>query len=382
MTGVDLNTRQELQLLLVASSKHLSRGDIRSLVQYLEKEDCGFKVKLQLSDPTEQPELLELHRLVAIPALVKLSPAPKQIFAGSSIFQQLRNWLPRWKQEDLVKGLGLSSKPTDVGDTRTQRELLLEDELLVLRQENETLINRIDSQERLLRMVAHEIRTPLTAAALAVQSQKLGQIDLKRFQDVIRRRLEEIEVLSKDLLEVGSTRWEALFNPQRLDLANVSAESILELEKLWLKRGIGINTDIPADLPKVFADQRRMRQVLLNLMENALKYTEAGGKISITMLHRTSQWVEVSVCDSGPGIPEAEQQRIFLDRVRLPQTSNRTSGYGVGLSVCRRIVEVHGGRIWVVSEPNKGACFYFTVPIWQGQEKEGEETLTEGEAAP
>jgi len=366
----------------VASSKHLSRGDIRSLVQYLEKEDCGFKVKLQLSDPTEQPELLELHRLVAIPALVKLSPAPKQIFAGSSIFQQLRNWLPRWKQEDLVKGLGLSSKPTDVGDTRTQRELLLEDELLVLRQENETLINRIDSQERLLRMVAHEIRTPLTAAALAVQSQKLGQIDLKRFQDVIRRRLEEIEVLSKDLLEVGITRWEALFNPQRLDLANVSAESILELEKLWLKRGIGINTDIPADLPKVFADQRRMRQVLLNLMENALKYTEAGGKISITMLHRTSQWVEVSVCDSGPGIPEAEQQRIFLDRVRLPQTSNRTSGYGVGLSVCRRIVEVHGGRIWVVSEPSKGACFYFTVPIWQGQEKEGEETLTEGEAAP
>ena len=382
MTGVDLNTKQELQLLLVASSKHLSRGDIRSLVQYLEKEDCGFKVKLQLSDPTEQPELLELHRLVAIPALVKLSPAPKQIFAGSSIFQQLRNWLPRWKQEDLVKGLGLSSKPTDVGDTRTQRELLLEDELLVLRQENETLINRIDSQERLLRMVAHEIRTPLTAAALAVQSQKLGQIDLKRFQDVIRRRLEEIEVLSKDLLEVGITRWEALFNPQRLDLANVSAESILELEKLWLKRGIGINTDIPADLPKVFADQRRMRQVLLNLMENALKYTEAGGKISITMLHRTSQWVEVSVCDSGPGIPEAEQQRIFLDRVRLPQTSNRTSGYGVGLSVCRRIVEVHGGRIWVVSEPSKGACFYFTVPIWQGQEKEGEETLTEGEAAP
>ena len=382
MTGVDLNAKQELQLLLVANSKHLSRGDIRSLVQYLEKEDCGFKVKLQLSDPTEQPELLELHRLVAIPALVKLSPAPKQIFAGSSIFQQLRNWLPRWKQEDLVKGLGLSSKPTDVGDTRTQRELLLEDELLVLRQENETLINRIDSQERLLRMVAHEIRTPLTAAALAVQSQKLGQIDLKRFQDVIRRRLEEIEVLSKDLLEVGITRWEALFNPQRLDLANVSAESILELEKLWLKRGIGINTDIPADLPKVFADQRRMRQVLLNLMENALKYTEAGGKISITMLHRTSQWVEVSVCDSGPGIPEAEQQRIFLDRVRLPQTSNRTSGYGVGLSVCRRIVEVHGGRIWVVSEPSKGACFYFTVPIWQGQEKEGEETLTEGEAAP
>ncbi len=366
---VEANEKEELQLLLVANRKHLSRGDLRSLIKFLEKEDCGFQVSLQLSDPSEQPELLELHRLIAIPALVKISPSPKQIFAGSNIFQQLRSWIPRWQQEGFISGLGLSLKPTELDSSRTQRELLLEDELLVLKQENETLIDRIDSQERLLRMVAHELRTPLTAAALAVQSQKLGQIDIHRFQDVIKRRLEEIELLSKDLLEVGSTRWEALFNPQRLDLTNVAADTILELEKLWLRRGIVVNTDIPADLPKVFADQRRMRQVLLNLIENALKYTQTGGKISITMLHRTNQWVEVSICDSGPGIPEEEQQRIFLDRVRLPQTSNRTSGFGVGLSVCRRIVNVHGGRIWVVSEKGKGACFYFTVPVWQGQDK-------------
>ena len=206
---------------------------------------------------------------------------------------------------------------------------------------------------------------------------------MDRFQDVLTRRLDEIELLSKDLLEVGTTRWEALFNPQRLDLASVSAEAILELEKLWLGRDVSILTDIPADLPKVFADQRRMRQVLLNLLENALKYTEDGGRISLTMVHRTNQWVQVSVCDSGPGIPKAEQQRIFLDRVRLPQTSNQTSGFGVGLSVCSRIVEVHGGRIWVVSEPNEGATFYFTVPVWQGQGQEwGQTALTEGQAEP
>ena len=187
------------------------------------------------------------------------------------------------------------------------------------------------------------------------------------FQDVLTRRLEEMEALSKDLLEVGTTRWETLFNPQRLDLASVSAEVILELEKLWLGRNVEIRTDIPSDLPKVFADQRRMRQVLLNLLENALKYTGDGGHITLTMFHRTSQRVEVSVCDSGPGIPEEEQQRIFLDRVRLPQTSNQTTGYGVGLAVCRRIVEVHGGRIWVISKPDEGACFTFTVPIWEGQ---------------
>ncbi|WP_320677603.1 histidine kinase [Prochlorococcus sp. MIT 1300] len=375
--------RQQLKLLLVAGRQHLSRGDLRELIKFLEGQDCGFDVTLEISDPGEQPELLEFHRLIAIPALIKLSPAPKQVFAGSSIFKQLRDWLPRWKQDGFVKGLALSLKPTELDGTRTPKELRLEDELLVLRQENETLIDRIGTQERLLRMVAHELRTPLSAAVLAVQSQQLGQIDLKQFQDVIQRRLEEIELLSKDLLEVGSTRWEALFNPQRLDLANVAAESILELEKLWLKRGIIINTDIPSDLPDVFADQRRMRQVLLNLIENALKFTNEGGKISLTILHRTNNWVQVSVSDSGPGIPINEQHRIFLDQVRLPQTSKNASGFGVGLSVCRRIVEVHGGRIWVVSEPQEGACFHFTVPVWQGQEgQRAGDSLTEGEAEP
>ena len=126
-----------------------------------------------------------------------------------------------------------------------------------------------------------------------------------------------------------------------------------------------------------------MRQVLLNLLENALKYTQDGGTIALAMVHRTSQWVQVSISDSGPGIPEAEQQRIFLDRVRLPQTSGGTSGFGVGLSVCRRIVEVHGGRIGVVSEPGKGACFSFNVPVWQGQGQEKlTAALTEGQSEP
>ena len=375
--------RQRLKLLLVAARHHLSGQDLRSVVHYLERDDVGFEVTLQLADPSQQPELLELHRLVITPALIKLSPAPKQVFAGSNILQQLKGRVPRWQQDGVVSGLGLSLRPTELDGSRTQKELQLEDQLLVLRQENETLIDRIHAQERLLRMVAHELRTPLTAAALALQSQQLGQIDMDRFQDVLTRRLEEMEALSKDLLEVGTTRWETLFNPQRLDLASVSAEVILELEKLWLGRNVEIRTDIPSDLPKVFADQRRMRQVLLNLLENALKYTGEGGHITLTMFHRTSQWVEVSVCDSGPGIPEGEQQRIFLDRVRLPQTSNRTTGYGVGLAVCRRIVEVHGGRIWVTSKPDEGACFTLTVPIWQGQGREwGQAALTEGKVEP
>ncbi|CAK6695095.1 Adaptive-response sensory-kinase SasA [Cyanobium usitatum str. Tous] len=359
--------RPELKLLLVATSYHLASQDLRNLIQFLKSEECAFKVSLEIADPARQPQLLELHRLVATPALVKLAPLPKQVIAGNAITQKLRSWLPRWQQMEVVTSLGMSLRPAEIDGSRTKRELQLEDQLLVLRQENETLIERLGVQERLLRMVAHELRTPLTAAKLALQSHTLGQIDETRFRDVLTRRLDDIQELSKDLLEVGTTRWEALFNPQRLALGKVAAEAILELEKLWIGRDLELITDIPADLPDVFADQRRMRQVLLNLLENALKFTPDRGRVHLTLLHRTDQWVQVSICDTGPGIPKAEQQRIFLDRVRLPQTSGTTSGYGVGLSVCRRIAEVHGGRIWVVSEPGEGACFHVSVPVWSGQ---------------
>lgn len=364
-SGVE--AQKPLKLLLLAARHHLATADLRDLLAFLHAEDCTCKVSLQVADPADHPELLELHRLVATPALVKLAPLPKQVFAGNTLALQLRTWLPRWQQMEVVTGLGLSLRPAEINGSRSQREVQLEDQLLVLRQENETLIERIGVQERLLRMVAHELRTPLTAAKLALQSHGLGQIDEGRFRDVLNRRLDDIEALSRDLLEVGTTRWEALFNPQRLDLSQVAAEAILELEKLWVGRGLQLVTDIPADLPDVHADQRRMRQVFLNLLENALKFTPDGGKVSLSLLHRTSQWVQVSLCDSGPGIPRQEQHRIFQDRVRLPQTSGTTSGFGVGLSVCRRIAEVHGGRIWVVSEPGEGACFNFTVPVWTGQ---------------
>ena len=377
MDSAEANDRRQLKLLLVASRHHLSRSDIRLSIEYLEKEDYGFNVTLDFSDPSENPELLELYRLVALPALIKLEPSPRQVFAGSSIFEQVKTWVPRWQHEGLSNSIGISLRGKTIESDQTQKELLLEDDLLVLRQENETLTKRIESQERLLRMVAHELRTPLTAATLAIQSQKLGQIDIKKLQDVIKRRLEEIELLSQDLLEVGTTKWEALFNPQKIDLGNISAEAILELEKFWRLRKIEIDTDIPSDLPSVYADQRRMRQVFLNLIENALKFSEDSGRIKITLIHKTNQWVEITICDKGAGIPVSEQKRIFLDRVRLPQTSEGTSGFGIGLSVCRRIVEVHGGRIWVVSEVGEGSCFHFTVPVWQGQNKD-QQHLTKG----
>ena len=210
--------RQQLQLLLVAARHHLSGNDLRSLVHYLEREDVGFEVTLQLADPTQQPELLELHRLVVTPALIKLAPSPKQVFAGSNILQQLRVG-SCWQQDGVVSGLGLSLRPTELDGAGPKRTAARGSAAGAASGKRDA--DRPDSRPRTL--VAHggaraahasHRRRPRTAKSTP-------GIDMDRFQDVITRRLQEMEALSKDLLEVGTTRWETLFNPQRLDLASV-----------------------------------------------------------------------------------------------------------------------------------------------------------------
>ena len=132
--------RSPLKLLLVAAPYHLATADLRGVMHLLQRSDTGFDVNLEVAHPAERPELLELHRLVATPALVKLEPKPRQVFAGNTVLQQLKGWLPRWQQREVVSGLGMSLRPAEMDGSRTQRELQLEDQLLVLRQENETLI--------------------------------------------------------------------------------------------------------------------------------------------------------------------------------------------------------------------------------------------------
>ncbi|MXW40027.1 MAG: histidine kinase [Synechococcus sp. SB0668_bin_15] len=371
-TATNQQARVGVSLLLVAGQHHLATRALRRLMAFLQDDHRELDIHLQLIEPGQNPELLELHKLVATPALVKLSPAPRQVFTGITMLSQVQSWLPRWGQMEHLNSLAMPVIPSPAEDGHdSPRALELEDQLLVLRQENEVLIDRLQFQERQLRMVAHDLRTPMTTTSLALQSFKRGHIGNEELLDILGRRLHEMEQLSNDLLEVGSTRWEALFNPQRLSLSQVCADVLLELEKMWSGRNLEIQTDIPSDIPDVFADSRRMRQVLLNLLENAFKFTPDGGHVKLGLMHRTSQWVQVSICDNGPGIPVDEQERIFQDQVRLSQTSWKTAGFGVGLSVCRRIVEVHTGKIWVVSEPGEGSCFYFTVPIWRNQKLPG-----------
>ena len=102
-----------------------------------------------------------------------------------------------------------------------------------------------------------------------------------------------------------------------------------------------------------------------NLLDNAAKYTAEGGKIDISALHRTTQKVQVSIHDTGPGIPKENRERIFEESFRL-QRDQEKDGYGLGLALCQRIIRAHYGQIWVDSVCGEGSYFNFTLPVYQG----------------
>jgi signal transduction histidine kinase len=123
-----------------------------------------------------------------------------------------------------------------------------------------------------------------------------------------------------------------------------------------------LNLDLPVYLPQLRADEGRLRQVVLNLVSNASKFTPDGGMITIKAREMAGEMV-VEVRDTGRGISEEEGQRLFEPYHRLESDREHLSGLGLGLALCKTLVELHGGRIWVESQPGQGSTFSFSVPL-------------------
>jgi signal transduction histidine kinase len=134
------------------------------------------------------------------------------------------------------------------------------------------------------------------------------------------------------------------------------------VESLAAGKKLAFKAVVPPDLPRGHGDERRLTQVLLNLVGNAIKFTDTG-EVSVTARSADGGY-HVSVSDTGPGISEADQQKIFEEFQQADSSSTRAKGgSGLGLSISRRIVELHGGRLWVESTPGAGSTFHFTVPL-------------------
>ncbi|WP_414513228.1 histidine kinase [Nostoc sp. PCC 9305] len=379
-----------LQLLLFVDGRPKSRQQVQRIRAYLKELQAEYSFELQTIDVGQQPYLAEHFKLVATPALIKIHPEPRQVLAGSNIIAQLKNWWPRWQtavdaylklQEDLQERIDdtarVTSPKSTIRSVAVSAELIrLSDEIFRLKQEKDNLQEQLQFKDRVISMLAHDLRNPLTAAAIAIETlQSNYNLETGQFQRLkpsltahllkqARNQTKIIDRMITDLLQVGRGKdTEFPILPQKVQLGKLCLDVLEELCDRYTAKSQEVETDIPNDLPYVYADPERIRQVLVNLLDNAIKYTPEGGKISIAGLHRTTQKVQFSIGDTGPGIPVENRDRIFENHFRL-QRDEGTEGYGIGLCLCQRIVLAHYGQIWVDSAPNNGAWFHFTLPVY------------------
>lgn len=369
-----------LQFLLFVDDRPNYQDSAREIRRTLAALLTGYEYELDVREISQDPHLVEHFRLVATPALVKVRPEPRQVLAGSSIVQQLQRWWPRWEQDlqalNAAPSLPLSpSCPRDISAVGYSSELMkMSDELFVLQKEKEALLEQIRFKDQILAMLAHDLRSPLTAAAIAVDTLELLQhkplpeqkpelrsqllIQARKQFKVMNRLIADILQASKNL----NTQFEV--KGIALCVASLCHEILEMYQEKFRDKHLTLKCDLPQDLPMVFADEELIRQVIVNLLDNAIKYTPAHGKITVSALHRTTQKVQVTIADTGPGIPESKQESIFEGHFRL-QRDEKTDGYGLGLSLCRKIIQAHYGQIWVDSRLQRGSSFNFTLPVYR-----------------
>jgi PAS domain S-box-containing protein len=231
--------------------------------------------------------------------------------------------------------------------------------------------------------VSHEMRTPLTSVlgfAKMIQKRMAEQIipyvdvrdskteravdQVQENLDVVVAEGERLTALINDILDIAKIESKQVeWQRQPVAVAELVERARAAVAVSSEQKGLRLTTDVEPDLPKLMGDPERLSQALVSLLSNAVKFTASGGSIACTA-RRAGHELVVSVVDSGIGIAPADQQKIFEHFVQVGDTLiGKPAGTGLGLPICKRIVEHHGGRIWVESEVGKGSTFAFALPI-------------------
>lgn len=219
-------------------------------------------------------------------------------------------------------------------------------------------------KDEFVSLVSHEIRTPLTVIIGALGTAMLKGISSEDSYSMLNDAMHGAESLNNivdNMIELARYQSNRLMlQKEPFDVAIVMRNSAAQ-EKFHTDNH-RIRLHIPNDLPLVNADKTRVELILKNLLNNAIKYSANGTEIQFSVRSQGDSLV-ISVNDQGIGIPAEKQASLFLPFERLDGESVPTKGLGLGLMVCKRLVEVHGGKIWVESEPGKGSTFSFTLPL-------------------
>jgi two-component system phosphate regulon sensor histidine kinase PhoR len=216
--------------------------------------------------------------------------------------------------------------------------------------------------------VSHELKTPLTSIQGFAETLLGGALEdpknSRRFVEIIRNHALRLSRLTDDLLKLSRIEAGKLgLELQPVSLFELIGGAVEAARPRAELSHLSLSSDCPPDLAPVRGDANLLREVLQNLLDNAIQYTPAGGRIDVSAAE-TDGFAIVTVADTGIGIPEAEQARIFERFYRVDAARSRELGStGLGLSIVRHIVEAHGGRVGVESAVGRGSKFFFTIPL-------------------
>ncbi len=242
-------------------------------------------------------------------------------------------------------------------------------------------MDRLKSQ--FLAHVSHELRTPLTGIKGLTENLVEGLAGplTPKQEHNLRRVIHNASRLARmitDLLErsrIDAGKIDLAL--RELDLAALTCDLVEQLGPLALAKGQQLTCRVPEPVGLVWADPDKVSQILTNLVENAIKYTPEGGTITVALESDLPHWARVSIKDTGPGIPSEAIPKLFDQFYRMPHLhQNGPKGLGLGLSIVKQLVEMHGGTVCVQSEVGQGSVFQFTLPLRPSAE--GVQTTTPG----
>ena len=227
------------------------------------------------------------------------------------------------------------------------------------------------AKEQFVANVSHELRTPLNMIVgfcemITESPETYGQeIPPALLADlaVVLRNGQHLSDLIDDVLDLSQIEaGQMALTKERVSMAEIIGSAILAVHPLFASKELYLRTEVPADLPPVFCDRIRVREVVLNLLSNAGRFTEQGG--ATVRVWQQGSDVVVSVADTGPGIADQDQERLFRPFQQQDGTIRRRyGGTGLGLSISKSLVELHGGKMWMESQAGSGTTLFVRLPI-------------------
>ncbi|HET6446558.1 MAG TPA: ATP-binding protein [candidate division Zixibacteria bacterium] len=301
-----------------------------------------------------------------------LLPAAKR--GSSSISIILRDITLRKRREQEIRRLN-----ANLNEQVVERTKELADKVEELAQANVDLQRLDRMRSEFVSLVSHQIRAPLTNMSGSVQLMQTncGSINptCTRMFSILEQQTTRLDRLVKDVLNASRLEnGELSLQLEAVSILPVVGQVVEQVRAGY--NGRIILEPIKPGLPMVFADRDRVSEVLTNLLDNANKYSPSDSKIEIDVSADQLE-VRVSIRDSGPGFPPEDMDRLFDKFYRTDGSDAQLAyGYGLGLFVCRRLIEAQGGRIWAENHPDEGAVFTFTLPVWQEKDEQQKDLIS------